>query len=46
MKQPLSQKIKQFFMPLLRKLTGHIYDCCGGYKRCSRCKYVIEEDGT
>ena len=45
MKEPIHQKIKRIvFYPLLRMITGHKYDCCNAWcKRCSRCKYVMDE---
>lgn len=46
MRQTLMQKLRgEIIYPILRKITGHKYDCCDRWSRCSRCKYV-KEGGT
>ena len=40
MTQTFIQKVFERIFPILRKVTGHKYDCCNKWVRCSRCKYV------
>ena len=45
MREGFWQKVRRIALrPMMRFITGHQYDCCGTWiKRCSRCKYVIED---
>lgn len=43
--EPLRYKIARWGHRVIRKVTGHEYDCCEKvFKRCSRCKYVKDGD--
>ena len=46
MKEKFLWKIKRVIIyPMLRFVTGHKYSCCNTWcKRCSRCKYVLDEE--
>ena len=44
MTQTFMQKVFERILPILQKITGHQYDCCDKWARCSRCKYVKEGD--
>ena len=44
MTQTFMQKVFERILTTLRKITGHKYDCCDRWARCSKCKYVKGDD--